>query len=815
MKSNLLTPPEVARLLVQIDEGDGVEALFKQPYEDYMEYLLSHDFISMAYDLFQGRSRKEEPEVSEEDSDPVVVTLKKKGTVLKNILNDKQALEEVNRKYAKGMPPEALGEIYEEFYGAFGSKEEKGGQDSDVGVETEKEESYGNTGELTARDLQVRIALRRPNLNFWWLNAHPGYWRMSRMRVGDVETYSFYNEKGNRRQQPKSFEAVKPGDLMVGYETRDAKAVQALFEIVQGKHGAEGQEQISFRLLQFLPKHPPLAELKELSAFSEMTIAKQQVGSLYDLSEAAFKEVLEAAGISSAALNEGQRIHKNFVFRDLNSIEPAIGAPELATEVSDLIRNLHREPGMMVGIFGRWGRGKTFLFNLVWEKLCPPDKADVNYVSNKFIRANFHAWKYQDTEASWAYLYEVLAQEFYNEVHGWWKRKFRLIRLNWARGNNWELIMFLTSLLVGVGGLILFNQEMDLAAAVAAMLSFLGLSASTISGYQKFYDQNITKARELLKKYTTKHSYRNLMGIQAEIQGEIKTLFQVWFRKRPERKVILFVDDIDRCDEERIIEIVDALRVMLEDDQIFEHLIIVAAIDERILRRAIRLKYRDLIEGESEQKERKLNDLTEEYMDKLFIAGIRLGELMPAEKSEIFAALTKGQVENLVSEKETVENTGVGNGPSDEETPGDKGENRQGNKPAETRFDTRVHPLEEQTFEINSLEAAEINAGIASLNNSTPRQIRIFYYRYVLARNFLRTLKDFGDWGKESIHHKSLVQVIVYLTNADLMGEDVLVVIQELPKDKTVTKEVKDYLNSLEDIQRTEFFKVLEMVVAY
>lgn len=748
-----------------------------------------------------------------------VPKLSQKGISLRVSLDNRKNYEEISSIFPDGFTVGDFNSVYEKLL----ASQESGPIQQTINETTEVESDGASSTllkstsvSLTGRDAQVRIALRRKNLNFWWLNAHPGHWRMSRMRVGNVETYSLYNEKGNRRNQQKSFEAIKAGDLMVGYETRDAMAVQALFEIVLGKHGTAGNEQISFRLLQFFPKHPRLADLRGLPEFSKMTIAKQQVGSLYDLSEGAFKEILAAAGISNAALNEGQRIHKNFVFRDLNSIEPAIGAPELATEISDLIKSLHKEPGMMVGIFGRWGRGKTFLFNLVWKKLCLPEKKDeknkkLNNIKNRFVRADFHAWKYQDTEASWAYLYEVLAGEFYNEVNGWWKRKGRLIRLNWARGNNWEIILFLVTLVLAVL-LIVKKDRYDGNTLVAWVSLGLAFTVSSISGYQKFYDQNATKAKELLKKYTTKHSYKNLMGIQAEIQSEIKTLFRVWFKKRPERKVILFVDDIDRCDEERIIQIVDALRVMLEDDQIFEHLIIVAAIDERILRRAIRLKYKGLIDGESDIKERKLNDLTEEYMDKLFIAGIRLGELMPAEKSEIFTALTKGQVENLNTE---IDNTNAQAQAVESTDSQEKGKPKIQDTEIQMDFDRKIHPLEEQTFEINSREAEEINSGIAFLNNSTPRQIRIFYYRYVLARNFLRSLKDLGDWGKESIQNKTLVQVIVYLTNADLMGENVLHIIKELPKDKLVNDEVKDYLNSLDESQRTEFFKVLEMVVAY
>ncbi len=76
--------------------------------------------------------------------------------------------------------------------------------------------------------------------------------------------------------------------------------------------------------------------------------------------------------------------------------------------------------------------------------------------------------------------------------------------------------------------------------------------------------------------YSNKMSFQKYLGLQAEIQKEIVFLFKTWIppNKIFDTKILLFVDDIDRCDENRVIQVVDSLKVMLEDLEISKRLII-------------------------------------------------------------------------------------------------------------------------------------------------------------------------------------------------------------------------------------------------
>ena len=118
-------------------------------------------------------------------------------------------------------------------------------------------------------------------------------------------------------------------------------------------------------------------------------------------------KIFNSVTISEREVEEST--HRNDFFssriliRDKESINAVIGVQVLASELARLIEHMPNEQGKMIGVFGRWGRGKTFAFEETWKVL---EKG------GKFERIDFHAWKYQDTPALWAYVFEKFAEKY-------------------------------------------------------------------------------------------------------------------------------------------------------------------------------------------------------------------------------------------------------------------------------------------------------------------------------------------------------------------------------------------------------------------
>lgn len=290
------------------------------------------------------------------------------------------------------------------------------------------------------------------------------------------------------------------------------------------------------------------------------------------------------------------------------------------------------ESGRMIGIFGEWGRGKTFLMKYIWDNL---EK------KNSFYKVDFQAWKYQETPAVWAYLYEKIADSYYNSTTNIFRKLYRRFKLNFYRLGWYNVLFFLIyfciSLFVSFG--ISFDDKLKLFQVI-----YTSLGAATILSIITLVFRFKNSARELFNKYYSKASFTHVLGIQAEVQKELKNLIKAWvsfkghnnckYCRDRNRKILLFVDDIDRCSEDKIIKLIDSLRIMLDDEELSRKLIIVTAIDDRILKRAIKLKYIHFTKTGVENLS--IDNLVCEYMDKLFIIGIKLGSLTSDEKMNSF-----------------------------------------------------------------------------------------------------------------------------------------------------------------------------------
>ena len=224
------------------------------------------------------------------------------------------------------------------------------------------------------------------------------------------------------------------------------------------------------------------------------------------------------------------------------------------------------------------------------------------------------------------------------------------------------------------------------------------------------------------------------MGVQAEIQKELKNLIKAWSKKFNNKRILLFVDDLDRCSENQIIEIIDSLRVILDDELITKHILILVALDEKKLEKAISKKYENLFTKEE------LPEIVAEYMDKLFISAIKLFPISFDDRAEFVIKLAKqinleeNQKEDLTTKTgssqtpiptpETDSNTEL------EESP-DSG---QGTAPNPTPTPASEVPKSSKNLE--EVEVALLQEKIKSTKKElTPRQIRILIYRYLLARN--------------------------------------------------------------------------------
>lgn len=194
------------------------------------------------------------------------------------------------------------------------------------------------------------------DINYWWLNANPKIWSISKHNVGEKQTYTTHNEKGNKRRIYKHFEATKRGDLMIGYESTPTKQIKAIYEITQGIHNTANGEEIEFELIEKLEIPIHWNDLKNNPSLQECEVFINNQGSLFKLTEEEYeiiREVIDNKNIITEKLLKSENV-KSYKFLE-DPDKPFISETDFLNTVSLLKRKKN------IILQGPPGVGKTFI----------------------------------------------------------------------------------------------------------------------------------------------------------------------------------------------------------------------------------------------------------------------------------------------------------------------------------------------------------------------------------------------------------------------------------------------------------------------
>lgn len=111
-----------------------------------------------------------------------------------------------------------------------------------------------------------------------------------------------------------------------------------------------------------------------------------------------------------------------------HQVTPKLDVKIIAKEFANIIDNLEENKGQMLGVFGSWGRGKTFFVDQLKMEFKPKGQEQ-----DRFINLTFNAWKYQETEAIWAYLYEVVLKAYLIDNVKDGEKDIKKKRIRWCK----------------------------------------------------------------------------------------------------------------------------------------------------------------------------------------------------------------------------------------------------------------------------------------------------------------------------------------------------------------------------------------------
>lgn len=292
--------------------------------------------------------------------------------------------------------------------------------------------------------------------------------------------------------------------------------------------------------------------------------------------------------------------------------------------VVDIATNRDLSPST-IGLYGDWGSGKSSLMKLAQKKIEEKnteigDEKD----SIKTLCIEFNGWLfegYEDTKTSLCgVILDALADEkrFSKEITDYAKTLIKKIDFNKILGKSikYGLDFFLTG---GIGALT------DL--TLSSVLSTIKTNVSEVQA--KDLEEILNKFKKDDKTRTEIKNFRE----------EFKQLLQ----KSNVENVVVFIDELDRCLPDTVLEVFEAMRLFL----FVEGMSFVIGADERLIQYSIKSKYKEVLGNNL--------DIGKEYLEKVIQYPLYIPQLTRAEVNQYLACLllretlTENQFKEILS----------------------------------------------------------------------------------------------------------------------------------------------------------------------
>ena len=316
---------------------------------------------------------------------------------------------------------------------------------------------------------------------------------------------------------------------------------------------------------------------------------------------------------------------------DLPARQDLLGRQTLVDALAAMIASSEQGTPFTLALLGDWGVGKSSVMKLLQDKLNETER-----YKGRFDFAWFNAWEYEHTDNMAAGLAQEVVAGLVSHVQPWWRivpRNWLFLRFAYHR-HGWEFAKKVIALLAVVVlallpaiGLMLGDPNSDWfkwldryklpaigTSGAIAFVFLITLGRNFVAGFKEILQHPLSAQ---LKTYLNMPTYKEHLGHIPVIKKDIKALcgLQLGGNKEKPRRLVVFVDDLDRCGPECISKTLDAVRLVMD----LEHVVVVIGIDHHIALRAIGEQYKELADDR-----RSKEDIARDYLGKIIQLPIRL-----------------------------------------------------------------------------------------------------------------------------------------------------------------------------------------------
>ncbi len=264
-----------------------------------------------------------------------------------------------------------------------------------------------------------------------------------------------------------------------------------------------------------------------------------------------------------------------------------------------------------IGVFGDWGSGKSSILKIINEGL-----VGINGdLKDETLVLYFNGWVFEGYDDAKAALLESIIKAF--AEHKTIGNKVKDYTTTLLRSVNWMRVM-------GFG-----FKKIVLPIAAAHFTGGLSLVPSAIESIAKKEAKDVTETlsgkegEKILKGFVNPHKKEDKYTLVRHFRDDFKKMID----KSEIKKLVVIIDDLDRCTPERIIENLEAIKLFLN----VEKTAFVIGADPRIVRHAIEYRYKtDSIEN-ADDADTQNKRIVSDYLEKLIQIPYNLPKLSDGE----------------------------------------------------------------------------------------------------------------------------------------------------------------------------------------
>ncbi len=319
---------------------------------------------------------------------------------------------------------------------------------------------------------------------------------------------------------------------------------------------------------------------------------------------------------------------------DMFSAEDYLGYKHYIDAIKHIILNRKEEHSLTIGIKAPWGAGKTTIMKQLEKEINDEDgstdqKIDLLEYSialshlkdvdedtigrifqNKFMPNKdkvhttwFNPWKYQNKEQVWAGLAHSIITSITDRLNPVYKKTL-LLFLNMNRKDSESLkkyasrwlflyrwsnrILYPLLGLTIIAFAVIFLVDENIIHISIPSITTIGTALAGFVTKIKAKTENIFKT---YKELTEIPDYESKMGFMHEVEKDIRVILNLTTSK--EQPMVIFIDDLDRCEPCRVAEVMHALNLFLSGD--YNNCVFVLGMDPDMVAAALEVANEDVI----------------------------------------------------------------------------------------------------------------------------------------------------------------------------------------------------------------------------